>query len=276
MRSKNLRRWPLAVALLGSATPLAAQIDYRNLDDDRPVVTEDAYPTEFRAFEFRLPYAFERARGGGDVHALLPEIEYGILRNAAIGVKLPLARAVSGGADEWCVRGADLRTLQSEHRRSATSSVIRPCGPSAADRVARREIIPCRPEGHRDPVLGPAAAPRERRLDPRVGPSARCGGGRAPLELQPRRRSHALPSEHTVDRRDRRTPTHPRRPCAGQRGGRPPVSMDPHQRDRCRTSPPDPGCHRAGSCRYPRVLSCLRLHGADAPGRGPVSRRHHP
>ena len=135
MRSTNLRRWPLAVALLGSATPLAAQIDYRNLDDDRPVVTEDAYPTEFRAFEFLLPYAFERARGGGDVHALIPEIEYGILRNAAIGVKLPIAAVVPGGADEWRVSGGRifaLYNLNTEGRRlpafSARADLLLPIG----------------------------------------------------------------------------------------------------------------------------------------------------
>jgi hypothetical protein len=34
--------------LISVVSPLAAQIDYRNLDDERPVLSEDAYPAELR------------------------------------------------------------------------------------------------------------------------------------------------------------------------------------------------------------------------------------
>jgi hypothetical protein len=47
----------LLLARLAAPGPLPAQLDYRNLDDDRPTVTEDAYPVERYAFEFLLPYA---------------------------------------------------------------------------------------------------------------------------------------------------------------------------------------------------------------------------
>ena len=46
------------------APPVSAQIDYRNLDDDRPAVTEDAYPVERYAFELLAPYRFEADAGG--------------------------------------------------------------------------------------------------------------------------------------------------------------------------------------------------------------------
>ncbi|MEO8090760.1 MAG: hypothetical protein ABI703_10725 [Gemmatimonadales bacterium] len=75
--------------------PLSAQIDYRNLDDDRPVVTEDAYPVERYAFEFLAPYRFEAEAGGDQLHIAVPEAAYGLARNAQVGLKLPLA-AVDG------------------------------------------------------------------------------------------------------------------------------------------------------------------------------------
>ena len=60
----SLRTAALAVGLCTSfLTPAWAQIDYRNLDDERPVVTEDAYPVERYAFEFLAPYLFEAEAG---------------------------------------------------------------------------------------------------------------------------------------------------------------------------------------------------------------------
>ena len=82
--------WILA-ASLGTSTTAAAQIDYRNLDDDRPVVTEDAYPIERYAFELIAPYTYESEADGARLHALVPEVAYGILSNAQLGVKAPLA-----------------------------------------------------------------------------------------------------------------------------------------------------------------------------------------
>ena len=81
-----------------AATPARAQIDYRNLDDDRPTRVEDAYPAERYAFEFLLPYSYARARGGAVVQASVLELEYGVFRNAHIGVKAPLAAVRAGGS----------------------------------------------------------------------------------------------------------------------------------------------------------------------------------
>jgi hypothetical protein len=67
--------------------PTAAQIDYRNLDDDRPVLTEDAYPVERYAFELLAPYRFEAEAGGDELHAMVPEIAYGLARNAQLGLR---------------------------------------------------------------------------------------------------------------------------------------------------------------------------------------------
>jgi hypothetical protein len=88
-----------------------AQIDYRNLDDDRPVRVEDAYPAERYAFEFLIPYSLERERDGGFVHASVLELEYGIVRNGHLGVKAPLAAVREAGATDWGLSGVRVFAL---------------------------------------------------------------------------------------------------------------------------------------------------------------------
>jgi len=79
------------LALIALAAPdAAAQIDYRNLDDDRPTRVEDAYPAERYAFEFLIPYSVERERGGATLHGSVLEVEYGIIRNGQVGLKAPV------------------------------------------------------------------------------------------------------------------------------------------------------------------------------------------
>ncbi len=79
------------VFAVAGATPAAAQIDYRNLDDHRPIRTEDAYPIERYAFEFLLPYDYENQRDGASLHVVAPEFAYGVARNTQVGLKLPFA-----------------------------------------------------------------------------------------------------------------------------------------------------------------------------------------
>ena len=97
----------LAVGLsLIPAGPLAAQIDYRNLDRERPVATEDAYPVERHAFELLLPLRTERERGGDRLHLIPLEVEYGIFDNTQVGVGLPIASLEEAGSDaEWGLAG---------------------------------------------------------------------------------------------------------------------------------------------------------------------------
>jgi hypothetical protein len=79
--------------LLAAFAPrgLAAQIDYRNLDDHRPVRTEDAYPIDRLPFELLVPYEYEDKRDGQRLHVVTPELGYGVADNAQLGLKLPLA-----------------------------------------------------------------------------------------------------------------------------------------------------------------------------------------
>jgi hypothetical protein len=114
-----------ATRLLGLTLAIAlgprdgrAQIDYRNLDDDRPVRVEDAYPVERYAFELLAPWRYSRA-GGGGVHAFVPEIEYGLLANVQVGLKLPIAGAPGMAGREWGISGLRLFGLYNFNTESA-------------------------------------------------------------------------------------------------------------------------------------------------------------
>lgn len=108
MRHSSTARVVAAAAILagGPCTRLAAQIDYRNLDDDRPTRVEDAYPAERYAFEFMVPYSYARDRTGVVIQASVLELEYGIFRNAQVGFNAPLAGLrSSGGPTTWGLSG---------------------------------------------------------------------------------------------------------------------------------------------------------------------------
>jgi hypothetical protein len=88
------------------AVPLAAQVDYRNLDDDRPLRVEDAYPVERFAFELILPSFAAFERGGAGHYGVVPELSFGILPGAALGVKLPVAGTWGDPSDRLGLAGA--------------------------------------------------------------------------------------------------------------------------------------------------------------------------
>ncbi len=100
-------RAAVAAAVLVAAVPRGAQaqIDYRNLDDDRPTRIEDAYPVERYAFELIAPYRVERERDGTTLHAFIWEAAYGIVRNGHFGLKLPVAAVAAGGRTTWGLSG---------------------------------------------------------------------------------------------------------------------------------------------------------------------------
>lgn len=107
----------LALIIAGTrAAP--AQIDYRNLDDGRPVRSEDAYPIERYAFELLIPYEYENARGGEQVHAVVPELSYGIAANTQLGLELPLAVRRRAGDSDWGLAGPRLFVLHNLNTES--------------------------------------------------------------------------------------------------------------------------------------------------------------
>lgn len=136
-------------AVLAAPAGLTAQIDYRNTDDDRPARVEDAYPVERYAFELLLPYAFERERGGEEIHAWVLELAYGALPNLHVGVKAPLAAVRAGGVTETGLSGLRaffLYNLNTESPSlpalSVRADVQFPAGPLGGDetRVAVKAI----------------------------------------------------------------------------------------------------------------------------------------
>lgn len=108
----TLRRAAGAAALAAALASAAhAQIDYRNLDDDRPTRVEDAYPVERYAFEAIAPYRLERERDGTTLHAFIWELAWGAVRNGQLGLKLPVAAVAGTGATRWGLSGARLFAL---------------------------------------------------------------------------------------------------------------------------------------------------------------------
>ena len=90
MYASWMRRGLLAVLL--APAPLTAQTDYYNTDAGRPVLIEDAYPTERYAFELQIaPLRLERMKGGVYNWGVEPEIAYGIFPRTHLEVGVPLA-----------------------------------------------------------------------------------------------------------------------------------------------------------------------------------------
>ena len=103
---------------------LPAQIDYRNLDDGRPVVTEDAYPVERYAFELLAPYRFEAEAGGTELHLVVPEIAHGVARNTQVGVKLPVVARTDEIGTEWGLAGIRVFGLHNFNTESPTLPAV--------------------------------------------------------------------------------------------------------------------------------------------------------
>lgn len=102
-----MRRIVMTIAVIAvSATPgrLEAQLDFRNLDDGRPLWSEDAWPVERRALEWLLPWRTEFG-SGGTLHTIQPEVAWGAWDNFMLGAKLPLALAPGVGGREFGVAG---------------------------------------------------------------------------------------------------------------------------------------------------------------------------
>jgi len=131
----------VALLLLRPATS-RAQLDYRNLDDDRPTLIEDAYPVERYAFELLAAWRYARHRGAGGVHSFVPELEYGVLRNFHFGVKLPIAGARAAAGRDWGIAGLRIFGLYNFNTESAwlpalalRADAVFPIGSLAGDRT---------------------------------------------------------------------------------------------------------------------------------------------
>ena len=102
--------WTAALAVAGAA-PLAGQVDFRNLDEDRPLHTEDALPVDHYGFELALPYTLE-AEDETRLHLTTPELVYGLRRGGEVGFALPLAALDDATGTTWALAGVRLFALQ--------------------------------------------------------------------------------------------------------------------------------------------------------------------
>jgi len=91
----------LAMTLMLAALPTVArgQIDYRNLDDGRPVRTEDAFVVDHYEFEILAPFTYDADVDGARRYIVQPELEYGLWANTQLSVKVPIGVIDSSGSD---------------------------------------------------------------------------------------------------------------------------------------------------------------------------------
>ena len=111
------------VALLGSLVNSAAgaQTDFYNTDRGRPLLVEDAYPVERRAFEIQAaPLRLERSVGGVYTWGFEPELAYGIAPRTHVEFGLPIAFIDVAGARRAGVAGLHLSML---HNLNVETSV---------------------------------------------------------------------------------------------------------------------------------------------------------
>ena len=89
-----------------------AQTDYYNTDKGRPLLVEDAYPVERRAFELQAaPLRLERATGGAYHWSVEPEIAFGILPRTQLELGVPLSMVDASGERRSGVAGLELSAL---------------------------------------------------------------------------------------------------------------------------------------------------------------------
>ena len=89
----------LTLGLAARAVPVQAQTDYRNLDDGRPVRTEDAFVVDRHEFELLAPFTYDAGVGASRRYMVQPELEYGIWPNTQMSLKLPVGVVDSAGSD---------------------------------------------------------------------------------------------------------------------------------------------------------------------------------
>ncbi|MFT3787953.1 MAG: hypothetical protein QM770_17585 [Tepidisphaeraceae bacterium] len=80
------------ISLIAALIPLSRAIagDHANLEEGLPTRVEDAYPVEYRAFEFQLLGRYENLRNGPeDRFTVLPRLEWGFAPNAQLRLAAP-------------------------------------------------------------------------------------------------------------------------------------------------------------------------------------------
>ncbi len=132
-----------AVLLGLTANPAVtrAQTDYRNLDDGRPVRTEDAFVVDHHEFEVLAPFIYDAGIGGSGRYIVQPELEYGLWSNWQLSMKVPAGVADSAGSDVGLggLQFSSLYNINSEGPSlpafAARADLFLPAGALAGDRA---------------------------------------------------------------------------------------------------------------------------------------------
>jgi hypothetical protein len=167
-----------AAALVALAAPAAAQTDYYNTDEGRPVRVEDAYPVERYAFEVQLaPLRLERSPGGVYAWEVAPELAYGIFPRTQLEVAFPLSLVDAGGAGERSgVAGIEVSALHNLNVETRTLPALAvavgallPVGGLGPDRayasfkgIATRSFPGARVHANAQYTAGPSAGDGDR------------------------------------------------------------------------------------------------------------------
>lgn len=91
--------WGLMGHLCHFAAPARAA-DHYNLEEGIPTQLEDSLPTAYRNREIQGLFRWEHTKEGKDIFLLEPRLEYGIFRNAEIGLDVPFELGSGVEGDE--------------------------------------------------------------------------------------------------------------------------------------------------------------------------------
>lgn len=85
---------------------VVAQEDFRNTDRGRPLLTEDAYPIEFREWEFELGGRGRLVEGNaGNGAGAAVGVKTGLFRNTQVGLEIETALEQEAGGSEFGIEG---------------------------------------------------------------------------------------------------------------------------------------------------------------------------
>jgi len=113
----------IILSILGGATFVFGQADYRNLDPGRPIAIEDAYPLEFRAFEFQVGIPRYSREGGNHQISFEPELKWGFAKDWQFGISGENA-TVSNGHRTNSFRDTQLHLLYNLNQENFTLPAI--------------------------------------------------------------------------------------------------------------------------------------------------------
>jgi outer membrane putative beta-barrel porin/alpha-amylase len=136
----SLTRTFLPALLLLCPALAGAQTDYYNTDKGRPLLIEDAYPVERRAFEIQAaPMRLERATGGTYLWSVEPEVAFGIFPRTQLELGVPLLFIDSAGYRRSGISGLTLSALYNVNVETSLpafgigASALLPVGPLSLD-----------------------------------------------------------------------------------------------------------------------------------------------